>query len=310
VAVDAASGKLAKWRAVLSCFRSGALFGASAEKKHDAPHCTGGRRSGLRVRGFSRMDDHLKQLLLLGREHYEKGEHDKAEYLLRQLVNKSSSFADVYDMLGVIAHSRGDFIEAEKLFRRAVEINPSYTEAQLNLMVTCNELGKYDVARKIYSQVRHKSSAGPGRTDPYARGKIANMHAATSQAYQDAGMLPDAISELEKAVQLCPTFADLRTKLAQLYRDAGEDARAMSQLEAAKETNQKYVNARLQLGGLLLSQGDTARAIQEFEQVLQLNSKNQRAEMYLRLARTQRGLSEPAEGDSKAPSSQSNDSGG
>ena len=75
------------------------------------------------------MDDHLKQLLLLGREHYDKGEHEKAEYLLRQLVNKSSSFADVYDMLGVIAHSRGDFIEAEKLFRRAVEINPNYTEA-------------------------------------------------------------------------------------------------------------------------------------------------------------------------------------
>ena len=256
------------------------------------------------------MDDHLKQLLLLGREHYEKGEHDKAEYLLRQLVNRSSSFADVYDMLGVIAHSRGDFIEAEKLFRRAVEINPNYTEAQLNLMVTCNELGKYDVARKIYSQVRHKSATGPGKTDPFARGKIANMHAATSQAYLDAGMLPDSIRELEKAVQLCPTFADLRTKLAQLYRDAGDEARAIAQLEAAKETNPKYINARLLLGVLLLSNGDTSRAIEEFEQVLELEPKNQRAEMYLRLARTQRSGSDvPGELTSRPPPDSSSDAG-
>jgi tetratricopeptide (TPR) repeat protein len=207
-------------------------------------------------------------------------------------------------MLGVIAHSRGDFVEAEKLFLRAVEINPNYTEAQLNLMVTCNELGKYDVARKIYSQVRHKSGSGPGKTDPFARGKIANMHAATGQAYLDAGMLPDSIKELEKAVQLCPTFADLRTKLAQLYRDAGDDARAMAQLEAAKDTNPKYVNARLLLGVLCLGRGDTARATEEFQQVLALEPKNQRAEMYLRLAENQRSLSDSPAHESKAPPSE------
>ena len=42
----------------------------------------------LGVSGFHtrRMDDHVKQLLLLGREHYQKRELDKAEYLLRQVV--------------------------------------------------------------------------------------------------------------------------------------------------------------------------------------------------------------------------------
>ena len=32
------------------------------------------------------MDDHFKQLLLLGREHYSKREYDKAEPLLRQVA--------------------------------------------------------------------------------------------------------------------------------------------------------------------------------------------------------------------------------
>ena len=37
------------------------------------------------------MDDHVKQLLLLGREHYQKRELDKAEYLLRQVVAETEA---------------------------------------------------------------------------------------------------------------------------------------------------------------------------------------------------------------------------
>ena len=48
--------------------------------------------------------------------------------------------------------------------------------------------------------------------DPFARGKIANMHAEVGQAYADAGLPREAIAEYEKAVALCPQFADLRTQ--------------------------------------------------------------------------------------------------
>ena len=47
------------------------------------------------------MDEHLKQLLLLGREHYQKRELDKAEPMLRQVLESSDRMADVHDMLGV-----------------------------------------------------------------------------------------------------------------------------------------------------------------------------------------------------------------
>src|SRR5688572_8906058 len=207
------------------------------------------------------MDDHVKQLLLLGREHYQKRELDKAEYLLRQVVAETDRFADVFDMLGVISHSKGDFGQAERYFEKAVNLNPNYTEAQLNLMVTYNDLGKYDAAREIYSQIRHRGSGGVAQADPFAKGKIANMHAEISQAYQDAGMIVEAVQELERAVNLCPTFADLRTRLAVLYRDTGRPERAREQLEAAKEHNPNCVQARVLLGVLLLSSGEYAAAI-------------------------------------------------
>jgi tetratricopeptide (TPR) repeat protein len=237
------------------------------------------------------MDDHLKQLLLLGREHYQKRELDKAEYLLKQVVQQTDRFADVFDMLGVIAHAQGDFAQAEQYFEKAVGLNPNYTEAQLNLMVTYNDLGKYDSAREIYSRIRGRA-AGGAQADPFAMGRIANMHAEISQAYQDAGMSAEGVHELERAVALCPTFADLRTRLATLYRDLGQKDRAREQLELAKQHNPNYIQARVLLGVAMLSAGEYGPAIDEFEAVLSRDGEHKSAQMYLKIAHSQRGKSE------------------
>lgn len=236
------------------------------------------------------MDDHLKQLLLLGREHYQNREFDKAEYLLKQVVAETDRFADVFDMLGVVAHSRGDFAQAERHFSKAVELNPNYTEAQLNLMVTYNDLGKYEAAREVYARIRQRGGSGGG--DPFARGKIANMHADVSRAYRDAGMVSEAIGELERAVALCPHFADLRTDLALLYRDAGRTERAREQLELAKAGNPAYSQARVLLGVLMLTGGELEPAAREFEAVLNQDADNKSAQMYLKIARAQIARSE------------------
>lgn len=236
------------------------------------------------------MDDHLKQLLLLGREHYQNREFDKAEYLLKQVVAETDRFADVFDMLGVVAHSRGDFAQAERHFLKAVELNPNYTEAQLNLMVTYNDLGKYEAAREIYGRIRQRGNSGGG--DPFAKGKIANMHAEVSRAYRDAGMVPEAIGELERAVALCPHFVDLRTDLALLYRDAGRTERAREQLELAKAGNPAYSQARVLLGVMMLTGGELEPAAREFEAVLSQDADNKSAQMYLKIARAQIARSE------------------
>src|SRR5271154_4859668 len=156
------------------------------------------------------MDEHTKQLLLLGGEHYQKREFDKAEGLLRQVLDKNDRLADVHDMLGVICHSRGNFAQAEHHFERALTLNPNYTEAALNLAVTYNDRGKYEAARKVYARIKATPSGTVAGLDPFARGKIANMHADVGQAYADAGLPGEAITEYAKAVTLCPDFADLR----------------------------------------------------------------------------------------------------
>ncbi len=227
------------------------------------------------------MDDHDRQLLVLGREHYQRGDYEKAEYLLREVLVHADRYADVHHMLGVIAHNRGQFAQAEGHFERALAINPDYTEAQLNLMVTYNELGRYDAARRIYQRVRERSRESS--IDPFIKGKIANMHADLSQAYLDAKLIGAAIVELEKAVALCPEFVDLQVRLGLLCRDAGDFGRARGHLEYACALQPKYVQGRLALGTLLLGHGDHAGARAEFEAVLDLEPEHRGAQMYLRL---------------------------
>ncbi len=229
------------------------------------------------------MDERVKQLLLLGREHYSQRDFEKAEELLRQVLDTEDRFADVHDMLGVICHSRGNFIQAERHFERALELNPSYTEAALNLAVTYNDRGKYEAAKQVYARIKGKPTGSISGLDPFARGKLANMHADLGQAYADAGLPHEAIVEYEKAVNLCPHFADLQTKLGSLLREVNNQTRAREHYEAALGSRPNYVPARLQLGVTLLALGDAKAAEEQWKKVIELEPDNSRARMYLRM---------------------------
>jgi tetratricopeptide (TPR) repeat protein len=229
------------------------------------------------------MDERVKQWLTQGREHYVKREFDKAEQLLTAVLDQQTGFADVYNMLGVIAHERGNFLVAENHFEQATRINPNYTEALLNLAVTYNDQSKYEASRHIYQQIRSARERSQDRIDPFAKGKIANMHGDVATAYEEAGLPEEAIHELERAVGLCPSFADLRTRLGVLYRDAGNLQAARDQFESAREANPRYVLARVLLGVTLLSLNEVQAALDEWRSVLEIDPGNRSAQMYVRM---------------------------
>lgn len=230
----------------------------------------------------------MKQMLYLGREHYAKREFEKAEAVLKEILAHDDRFADVHEMLGVIAHSSGNFLAAERHFERALEINPNYTEAALNLAVTYNDRGKYDAAREIYARIKGRPASNAHALEPFALGKIANMHADLAQAYVDSGLVLEGIAELEKAVGLCPDFADLRTRLGTLLREVNDMAGARAQYEAAVASRPNFVAARIQLGVVLLASGEPDRAEEEWTQALAIEPENPQAKMYVRMLNLER----------------------
>lgn len=240
------------------------------------------------------MNERVKQWLTQGREHYVKREFDKAEKLLTDVVEQQTGFADVYNMLGVIAHERGNFSVAEKHFEQATLINPNYTEALLNLAVTYNDQAKYEASRRIYQQIRSARERSQDRIDPFAKGKIANMHGDVATAYEEAGLPEEAIHELERAVALCPGFADIRTRLGVLYRDGGNLQAARDQFELARKANPRYVQARVLLGIKLLSVNEVQAALDEWRAALEIDPNNKSAQMYVRMVEnSQRSMLPP-----------------
>lgn len=244
------------------------------------------------------MDERLRRLITLGREHYASREYDKAEKYLAQVVKEHRGFADIFNMLGVIYHDQGRFQQAQEAFEEALKINPNYTEAALNLAVTYNDLGKYAQAREVYVKAIARSRAEPRSLDPFARGKLANMHADLGAAYAGVGFYPEAIREYQKALELCPTFVDLRTRLAALYRDVGDAASAQRELEIVKTTNPKYVPARVSLGVTLYSLGRVDEAVREWEAALAIDPQNKAARVYLHMVKEE--ATTPALGGSGA----------
>jgi tetratricopeptide (TPR) repeat protein len=229
------------------------------------------------------MDDRTRDLLTRGREHYDAREYGRAEPFLAEIAEANHEFADVYDMLGVIYHQEGRLAEAEEMFREALRINPAYTEAALNLVVTCNDLGKYADAKVVYERAMAASKRAPRELDPFAKGKIANMHAEVGAAYRAVGLYEEAVREYERALALCPTFVDIRTDLGNTRREMGDVAGAIRELEHVRAESPRFVAGRLQLGLGYYAAGRRDDAGAEWRAALELAPSNRSARMYLSL---------------------------
>ncbi|MBI3181545.1 MAG: tetratricopeptide repeat protein [Myxococcales bacterium] len=231
------------------------------------------------------MDEALKQLLTLGRGYFEKKQYVEAEKCLSQVVERNQSFADVYNMLGVVYHDQGQFARAQRAFEAALRLNPAYTEAALNLAVIYNDLGKYKEAKEVYQSALSRQRNSPGQLDPFVQGKIANMYADIGDVFGSSGMLEQAIGEYRRALELCPQFVDIRLKLGDAYRDLKRYEDAIAQFEEIIRVNSNYVPGRVHYGIALYSCGRKAEAVKVWEDVLARDPGNRSAEMYLNLVK-------------------------
>ncbi|MCA9706423.1 MAG: tetratricopeptide repeat protein [Myxococcales bacterium] len=228
------------------------------------------------------MDAQIKHHLTVGREFYQAGEYEQARPHLEAVRDAHDDYADVHNMLGFIHYEQGRPQQACGEFERALAINPHYTEAALNLSVVYNEMGRYDEGRRLYEQVHgSRGSGGLDDLEPLARGKIANMHRELGEAYTAVGLLEHAIKEYRKALRVCPTFVDIRTKLANTLRDLGRFDESIDEFQAICDLSPGYVPGRTHYGVTLWRLGRIDEARAQWQAVLEREPENRSCQVYL-----------------------------
>lgn len=235
-----------------------------------------------------------RELIAAGKQHFDAKQYQVAEEYLRRAIEKDARYADVFNMLGVIAHVGGRFASAMEHFEKALKINPRYTEATLNLAVLYNDLGQYDKAKDLYVRLQGKGSKGDSHIEPVLRGKLSNLHSDIGDIYRSIGLYKFAIEEYRKALSLNPTYLDIRTKLGQALREHGKRNESLAELKSVLRSKSGYSPALVQMGVTLYTMNKIGDAKKAWRTALQKEPENPYASMYLRLCEaTERALKEP-----------------
>jgi tetratricopeptide (TPR) repeat protein len=186
-------------------------------------------------------------------------------------VEQRTDYANVHNMLGVIAGLRGARDAAAGHFRRALDVNPGYREARVNLAVILAETGASAEALEEAGRLQAEEPRDTGRLDSVARGKLANAHADLGRTYHALGMYVDALGEYDKALGLCPSFPDIHQRRAASCRALGDHAGAEGSLARALELHPRYVEAYVTLGQLYRQMGANDKAIAAWTRALEID---------------------------------------
>ena len=224
----------------------------------------------------------IRQVVQQATAAFEAGSYEEAEGLLLQVMNKTPTYANVYNMLGFIAGQHNAPEKAVALFRRALSLNPNYTEARLNLVLTLTEMGLYDQAAEEASKLEVREPTSFHQLSLGVRGKLANAHADLGKKYHELGLYAEAIAEFDRALRLCPTFPDIYNRRAVSCRELGQYAEARASLQKALELKPNYVEAHVNLGVLHKKLGNLTEAVKSWERALQLDPKHRLARIYLK----------------------------
>jgi tetratricopeptide (TPR) repeat protein len=222
-------------------------------------------------------------LINQARERFALQDYYGAVHLLEELVEAGRAFADCHHILGLCYAMLGQPQRALDHFGKALERNPRYIEAHIHRGILLNDLGRTDEATEAFRQAASHNQTQPSGFPAHIASNLANHHALLAAAYAEAGGITQAIEQYRRAVELGPSFADLRYRLARTLLEAGDALSAREELERVVADRPNFIDALASLGLARYLSGDAAGAAEVWRQCLLARPKNARVEAYLAL---------------------------
>ena len=223
----------------------------------------------------------VQHIIARGMSAWERDDYASALGDFREVLRDHPNFPDIRNKAGLCLAMLGDMEGALDEFQKAVEINDDYAEAHLNRAIVLNELGRFDEARDAFARAGELDRKRPHAFPADLGNRIAVAHARLGDLYMEGERYPRAAEEFRNALEIRPTFLDIRSKLAEAYFEMGELHRARDELEGILEANPNFLGARLRLGSVLHRQGDDLGAVREWTRCAEQAPDDMRVRAYL-----------------------------
>jgi len=223
------------------------------------------------------------QLVAKARERFVLQDYHGAVHLLEDVTSTGYAFADAHHLLGVSLSLLGQAERAVEEFDRALALNPRYLEALIHRGLVLNELGRAEEAEESFRRASLADTGSiRGFPSPVAA-QLANRHAELALVYAEVGAWQEAIDQYRRALELGPTFHDLRYRLARVLLEAGRALEAREELEQVVAARPAFVDAGAALGLAHYLSGDGAGAKEVWTATLARRPDNPRIEAYLNM---------------------------
>ncbi len=220
-------------------------------------------------------------LLARARQRFALEDYHGAVHLLEEAADTGRAFADVHHLLGVSLSLLGRTERALAELDRALQLNPRYIEALVHRGLVLTDLGRDADAAEAFSRATAELPPPTAGLPAPIAAHLANRHAELADAYAEAGAVNRAIEEYGRALELGPTYHDLRYRMARLLIQVGRSLEAREQLEAVVTASPQFVDAEALLGLAHYLSGDPAGARAVWSTSRERRPENARVDAYL-----------------------------
>ncbi|HEX9466650.1 MAG TPA: tetratricopeptide repeat protein [Alphaproteobacteria bacterium] len=201
------------------------------------------------------MSAHLDEALA----HHRAGRLNNAEVIYRDILRAEPRNADVWQYLGLIAHTRGDLEKAVEHIRGAIAIDAQAAAYHFNLGLVLRALN--DVPGAIASY-RRAVKLSP---------ELAEAHYNLGNCLRESGDAEGAVAACRRVTILRPTHADAHLNLSRALHAAGRLDAAEGAARRAVILDANSASAHFQLGNILQARGRHAEAEGAYREVLRLD---------------------------------------
>jgi Flp pilus assembly protein TadD len=181
------------------------------------------------------------------------------ETFFRRTFAAGGSSSRVGVNLGVIYALRGEHAKAEVILRKVLEVFPDYPVARNNLAIALSHQGKTKEAEALFETASNSATTGKGGY-PRTWDAALNLARLRHGVKDDVS----AFSILERARREYPGNWELVKFQAQMIRETESPARALPVVESFVRGHWWHAGASMTLGGLLLETGDSLQAEEAF----------------------------------------------